>query len=188
MKSLLKAALEVQNLILANNWRFCFIGGLALQRWGEPRVTNDIDLTLITEFSGEEKFIDIILSKFSPRIDDAKDFALSARVLLVKSSQGIGIDIALGGMPFEIDAVSRATYFQYNKNTSLLTASAEDLIVMKAFANRDKDWMDIKGILLRNNKKLETDYIFQHLIPLVTIKEEPEITEKLKRLMNDDAS
>jgi len=32
------AALEIQDFCRARNWRFCFIGALAVQRWGEPRL------------------------------------------------------------------------------------------------------------------------------------------------------
>ena len=182
-KSLLKAALEVQNIILEQNWRFCFIGGLAVQRWGEPRVTNDVDLTVITEFANEEQFIDILLSRLHPRIEDAREFARAARVLLVSSRAGVGVDIALGGMPVEIEAVARASYFEFAKGIRLLTASPEDLIVMKAFANRDKDWLDIRGVVIRNHKSLDQAYIYQHLSPLCILKEEPEIIERLKSIM-----
>lgn len=48
MNSLLAAALELQEFCLANQWRFCFIGGLAVQRWGVPRNTGDVDATLLT--------------------------------------------------------------------------------------------------------------------------------------------
>jgi hypothetical protein len=36
---LFAAALEIQQFFNAHGWRFCFIGGLAVQRWGEPRLT-----------------------------------------------------------------------------------------------------------------------------------------------------
>ena len=31
------------------------MGGVALQRWGEPRLTQDVDLTLLTGFGDEEQ-------------------------------------------------------------------------------------------------------------------------------------
>ena len=43
----LDAALRLQEFCRARDWRFCFIGGLAVQKWGEPRVTDDVDLTLL---------------------------------------------------------------------------------------------------------------------------------------------
>ena len=34
---LLEAAQEIQQFCQSRNWRFCFIGGIAVQRWGEAR-------------------------------------------------------------------------------------------------------------------------------------------------------
>lgn len=48
MNGLFSAAELVQDLCEREGWEFCFIGGLAVQRWGEPRVTRDVDLTLLT--------------------------------------------------------------------------------------------------------------------------------------------
>ena len=47
MNELIRVAADVQGFCESRRWRFCFIGGLALQRWGEPRETVDVDLTLL---------------------------------------------------------------------------------------------------------------------------------------------
>jgi hypothetical protein len=39
MKDLYEIAAKVQGFLASQQWKFCFIGGLALQRWGEPRLT-----------------------------------------------------------------------------------------------------------------------------------------------------
>jgi len=39
MNSLLKAAKEVAEFMTVRRWEFCIIGGLAVQRWGEPRTS-----------------------------------------------------------------------------------------------------------------------------------------------------
>jgi len=52
MNSILEAANELQTFCSAAGWKFCFIGGLAVQRWGEPRQTQAADLTLITGIPG----------------------------------------------------------------------------------------------------------------------------------------
>ncbi len=39
MNRLFAAAEQVQRLCQAETWSFCFIGGLAVQHWGEARVT-----------------------------------------------------------------------------------------------------------------------------------------------------
>lgn len=73
MIELFRQALLVQRFIEERDWEFCFIGGLALQRWGEPRATRAIDLTLFTDFGREMEFMDPLLAAFRPRIDDARD-------------------------------------------------------------------------------------------------------------------
>ena len=93
----LAAAVEVQSLCQQQHWRFCFIGGVAVQRWGEPRLTQDVDLTLLTGFGKEEQFIDLLLGAYSARRADARDFALSHRVLLLRTASGVDVDVALGG-------------------------------------------------------------------------------------------
>ena len=105
MIELFQVALEVQDFCEANHWEYCFIGGVALQRWGEPRVTQDVDLTIVTGFGNEKSFIEPFLQKYSTRIDDAERFALDNRVLLLVSETGIGIDIALGGLPLDRKSV-----------------------------------------------------------------------------------
>lgn len=57
MIELVGLAREVQDFLEDRRWRFCFIGGLSVQRWGEPRLTRDIDLSVLTGFGREEEFI-----------------------------------------------------------------------------------------------------------------------------------
>lgn len=181
MSDIFHVAAEVQNYCIQSRWKFCFIGGLALQHWGELRVTQDVDLTLLTGFREEERYVDALLSRFAPRIDDAQQFALRNRVLLLQSAEGIGIDVALGGLPFEEQLVARATEHGFLPGVSLRICTAEDLIVLKAFADRPRDWSDIEGIVIRQ-KKLDWQHIERQLRPLAEAKESPHIVERLWRL------
>ncbi len=63
--AVLVAAAEVQAFCRAQGWKFCFIGGIAVQRWGMPRFTQDVDLTLLTGFGSEEGYVDAVLGEFS---------------------------------------------------------------------------------------------------------------------------
>jgi len=186
MIDLFHVAEDVQRLCFRECWRFCFIGGLALQRWGEPRVTKDVDLTLLTGFGDEGAYIDELLRTFAPRVADAKEFALLNRVVLLQSTGGIGIDVALGGLPYEELVVERATSFEFLPGISLLTCAAEDLIVLKAFADRGRDWSDIQGIVIRQTA-LDWRYIEAQLAPLAEAKESPEILDRLLRLRDQCA-
>lgn len=181
MNEVIRAAANLQALCVAENWRFCFIGGLAVQRWGEPRETVDVDLTLLTGFRDEARFIRILLDHYEPRIEAAAEFATSRRVLLVRAESGVGLDIALGGMPFEEMAVDRSSLFSFPLDVPLRTCSAEDLIVLKAFAARSKDWMDVEGIIIRQAGQLDWSYVRTQLLPLLELKEAPEIWDQLEK-------
>jgi hypothetical protein len=96
VNAVIAAAAELQAVCEAEGWRFCLIGGVALQRWGEARETVDVDLTLLTGFGAEAPFIARLTAAFTARIDDAAAFALANRVLLLRAASGVGLD-RLGG-------------------------------------------------------------------------------------------
>ncbi len=181
MNALIQAAAELQAVCVQHTWRFCFIGGLAVQRWGEPRETVDVDLTLLTGFTNEVRFVSVLMAAFASRIDNAAQFAAVNRVLLLRATSGVGLDIALGGLPFEEMAVSRSSLFTFPPDVPLRTCSAEDLIVLKAFADRPKDWIDIDGIVVRQDAVLDWPYIRTQLAPLAELKDSPELVNKLEQ-------
>ena len=184
MKALFHIAAELDTHLSQLNWGYCFIGGIALQRWGQPRLTNDIDITILAGFGDEALYIDELLNLYKARIPDARQFALNNRVLLLISKDGIPIDVALGGISFEENAVSRASRYEFLPGLSLLTCSAEDLIVLKSFADRPRDWGDVETIISRQKGHLNWNYIFDQLEPLSQVKDSQEIIEHLKKLKN----
>lgn len=181
MNALYAAALEVSEFMTEREWRFCIIGGLAVVRWGEPRTTADVDMTLLTGFGREEDFAKPLLDKFQGRTSNALEFALEQRVLLVEASNGRDIDISFGAFPFEEEMVSRATAFEFDEGVSLVTCSAEDLFVLKVFAGRPQDWADAESVAIR--QPLDRKYVLGHLGPLTELKEAPEDLERAEKLL-----
>jgi hypothetical protein len=177
------AALEAQDLCRAKGWAFCFIGALAAQRWGEPRLTQDVDLTVVTGFGAEEAYVDTLLATFAGRRDDAREFALRHRVLLLRSRAGVPIDVALGAIPFEERMVARASDFTIAPGATLRTCSAEDLVVLKALAGRDKDWLDIAGVAVRQAGRLDERLVWSELEPLLELKGAPEAARRLRAIL-----
>ncbi len=102
-------------------------------------------------------------------------------MLLLRSEQDVGIDIVLGGLPFEARVIERSTPWSLGNARTLRTCSAEDLLVMKVFAARDKDWADVTSILERQGKKLDLGLIRTELHPLLEAKEQPALADKLER-------
>ncbi|KAF0126454.1 MAG: hypothetical protein FD154_1105 [Elusimicrobia bacterium] len=183
MKTLFEAAGELQRFLAGKRWKFCFIGGIALQRWGEPRLTLDADISLLTGFGGEEEVAREIIAAYRPRINDAVAFARDNRVLPVEAGNGARFDISLAAFDFEEEIIDRASYFDFSPSVRLLTCSAEDLAVMKAFACRDKDLADLRTIVARQGAALDKKTILERLKPLAAIKPEEDIPRKIMPIL-----
>jgi hypothetical protein len=183
LSPILEAAIELQAFCSSRGWRFCFIGGIVVPRWGEPRTTADADLTLLTGFGNEEAFVDPLLAAFRARVDGARELALSRRVVLIEASNTVGLDVALGGLPFEERLIERASDFAVGPGLFLRTCCAEDLIVLKTFAGREIDWLDVRGIAIRQAGRLDEALIFRELSPLIELKGTPEAGERLRGIL-----
>lgn len=179
---LIAAAERLQQAWDRQGIKFCFIGGIAIQHWGEPRMTNDVDATVAGEFGREKQLATKLLSGMRPRIDDAIQFATVNRVLLMWDSQGVSVDASLAAMPYELGVIERAQNQSIRAGVSIRLCAATDLVILKAFANRQRDWQDIRGVLIRSGHLLDREFIRAELAILAELKEEPEILDKLEIL------
>jgi hypothetical protein len=100
----------------------------------------------------------------------------------LEAPNGVPIDIALAGLPFEELVVERSSVFEFAPGCSLRTCSSEDLVVLKLFAFRPRDLADVESVVIRQGGGLDWEYIEQQLAPLAEVKEPSEIMEALARL------
>jgi hypothetical protein len=184
LADLIIAAAKLQASWRAIGFEFCFIGGLAVQYWGEPRLTNDVDATIWTDFGNERPVIRQLMRDLKGRIENADDFALVNRVLLVQESSGVDVDVSLAAFPYERELIGRAKERPF-RDVGLVICGPSDLIVLKAFANRPRDWQDIRGILIRSGSFLDWDLIQSELKVLADLKNEPEILVQLQNLRTE---
>lgn len=126
--------------------------------------------------------MDRLLAGFKPRREGAREFALRHSVLLLWSSAGVGIDVALGALPFEERCVARASDWTIPPGVVLRTCIAEDLVVLKVFAGRPKDWLDLESILVRQRRTPNWRLILRELKPLLELRETPQNLDKLQQL------
>jgi len=165
-----------------SNLESTLIGGVAASLRGKPRLTNDVDILVI------DADIDDLLATsskfgFSRRIPDAADFAHASRVLLLRFDDGnVDLDVSLGGLPFEIEAVRRSDVVRFG-GLELRVAQPEDLIIMKAVAGRPRDVSDIES-LIEANPTLDVDRIRRWTRELASMLDRPEIHEDLERLLS----
>ncbi len=167
---LLDAAQEIQQFCRSRHWRFCFIGGIAVQRWGEARLTRDADLTVYTGIGNELRYIDELLGTFTSRIESAREFALGHRVLLLRASNGIPLDVTLGALPFEDNAVTSASSEEIVAGVRLQLASPGALVVFKVFADRPQDWLDVEGIIVKSGCLINWNEVRADLAALLELK------------------
>ena len=183
MNLVLETALALQKFFDERGWQFCFIGGIAVQEWSEARMTDDVDITLITGFGDEERFIDALLGWLKPARPDAKEFAQQRRVLLLQHPNGVKVDIAMGAFPVEIEATQRAKTVELAPGFNLRLCTAEDLIVFKTFAGRPLDLRDVEMTIVRQgDANLDWNYIHEQLRPLLELKEAPDLLNQLEVL------
>lgn len=177
MNELEAAAWEAHELFTKLNVSYVIIGGLAVQYWGEPRFTQDIDLTVSAPLDEAPVFIQKILDHFDPRLENAVEFARQNRMVLVKASNGFPIDIALGLPGYEDEVMQRAIEYEIAPGKFIHLCSAEDLIIHKAVAGRAQDIRDIEGIVYRQGNVLDEKYIRKWLKEFAKITGKPEVVD-----------
>lgn len=180
---LLDAAVEIQGFCTQQRWSFCFIGGIAVQHWGEQRFTRDADLTLYTGVGDEKTFIDTVLRTFAPRNEGVRDFALRNRVLLIYAGNGMPIDISLGAVPFEQKAAADAKMQELAPGFRLRLCSPAALVVFKVFAGRPLDWNDVEGIVAKSGKRIDWSDVRSDLRELLALKQDDESLPRLEKLL-----
>ncbi|MEM6821435.1 MAG: nucleotidyl transferase AbiEii/AbiGii toxin family protein [Verrucomicrobiota bacterium] len=181
MKDLIVLAAEIQQLLETEDRQFCFIGGLALLHWGEPRMTQDLDIVVFSESSRNDSCLDVLLKHYTSRVDEPRELASEKGVLLLQSAKGIGVDIALGSIRYEALVVQRSRNVEFGANAQLKICSAEDLVIYKAIANRSRDWLELNSIRIRQ-VDLDWNYILRELKPLVEAKGNLDIYKRVEIL------
>ena len=169
------AAAEVLHLLDEHGIPACLVGALAVHRWGEPRATADVDLTVLAPYGEEDRVLDLLFGRFAPRRTDARALALSHRVALVHGSAGVPVDVALAAFGFEIEALDRASPWLIVPGVTVRTCSAEDLILYKLVAARTRDLVDVESIVRRQHNRLDVERIRRWGRELAALKDDPEL-------------
>jgi hypothetical protein len=172
---LMQAAAEVFAAFNDLGLRGCLIGAMAVQRWGQPRFTQDVDLTVMAPFGSEKPLVDALLVRFGARVTDARKHALEHRVLLVRASNGVSVDVSLAALPFEEEVLARASRWRLVDDAWLETCSAEDLVIYKLIAARPQDLVDVMSVVRRQASRLDVDRIRHWGREFAELKEDPDL-------------
>jgi hypothetical protein len=150
------------------------IGGVAVIARGVPRQTIDVDGTVWAEALDLDRLFDALRGHgLIPRIADARDFARQRQVLLLRhEASGTPVEVSLAWLPFEREALERATVEDI-AGVSVPVASAEDLIIYKTVAWRDRDRSDVERLLVLYGSGVNLDRIRSIVGEIASVLDEP---------------
>jgi predicted nucleotidyltransferase len=164
--------------------RYMLIGGLAVIARGVPRDTDDIDATVWAP--GVE--LDDLLAALGEegitgRIPDLDAFARRSQVLLLQHEPtGTPLEISLAWLPFEEEAMARAETLVLG-GARLPVAVAEDLVVYKVVAWRDRDRADVERLLAAHRGAIDLDRVRGLVRQFAEALDEPERVTEFERLV-----
>jgi hypothetical protein len=167
----------------ANQIKGLVIGDVAASFLGRARLTADVDALVLLDESRWEQFLrPSAVHGLVPRHPDALAFAREVRMLLLRhDASGVNVDVAMGALPFEEEAVARGTARDVG-GVVIPLPTPEDLIIMKAVAHRDKDLIDIQSVLDRN-PKVDKRRIRRWVREFANALAKPELLDDLERLL-----
>jgi len=164
---------------------YMVIGGQAVLLYGDPRLTEDIDITLAATPDEVDTLLALAVREgWRALPEHPRDFAQEMYVLPAVSAEGVRVDFIFSFTPFEREAIARARTHQI-EGAPVRFAAPEDLIAMKMFAGRPRDLEDARNILLRN-PGMELDYLRQRLAELEQGMERS-LLQEFERLLPEGA-
>lgn len=174
---LIEALEEAINFLDKHRYRYVLIGGLANTFWGIVRATRDIDLKVLIEEGEYQEFRKAVYNNFKARLI-AQETPLIVSAL---ASNSVGIDFLMTIPGYDLTVFERAIPYAVN-DLKIWLCSPEDLIIYKAIANREKDWLDIERILAEQIDKIDVNYTKKWLTQFVEALEAPEILNRFSSL------
>lgn len=157
------------------------VGGLAVGIVGEARVTEDVDLILALPIHR--------LVTLAQRAKAAGFSVATASLEEAKATgavrfrwHGLHVDVILTSTAFERSAFARKLVVTL-AGRKMSVPSPEDLILLKLVPGRDKDLLDVKGIMVRHRHRLDRKYLAHWAERLDDEAQESRIWTTLHRLL-----
>lgn len=161
---------------------YMVIGGLAVDYWGVQRVTHDVDIAL----AFDPRNVRPLLEALQPQIDQisphAAEWAVDTGIVRFRHRNGIPVDLGVSDSPYLVQALARAVDVDAEGHT-VKFCTAEDLILHKLLADRDRD-RSLKGIFKRQRKKLDRAYLDPLVEQLAESTYRPYILDRYRSLLS----
>ncbi len=162
MTELERALAEAAAIFDQENIPYMVIGGVAVIIWGNTRATIDIDVTVWVEEDALEPTIMRLSQRLLARVDDPCAFTKRTRVLPVKATSGVPIDIIFATLPFERQAIEDAEEKTLGESR-VRVCRVSDLIVHKILSERPRDREDVRFLITRYADSLDRSVLDTHV-------------------------
>jgi predicted nucleotidyltransferase len=156
---------------------YAIIGGIALAQWGLPRLTQDVDIKVLVpnlEYALAQSDIRTAFPESARAITNS--------LIVAVNIAGVTVDFLLALPGYEESMIRRSVQIEFD-GSPVWVCTAEDLIIQKVVANREKDWLDVETVLIEQWGKLDQAYIQEWLAQFAEALEDAELLIKYRRLM-----
>jgi hypothetical protein len=174
------ALLGAVRLVEGLHLRYAVIGGLALAQWGVARATRDVDFKLAvpdTDYSAVRRAIEAAFPTPGRPGLPPSPLIVSVRV------EGVIVDFLLALPGYDSQIVERAVPREVG-GREVYFATAEDLVVQKLIAGRERDWLDIESLLESQHGRLDLVFVEDWAAQFAEALDRPEILQRLRALMS----
>lgn len=141
---------------------FMLIGGQAVLLHGEPRLTQDIDVSLGVASDRLPAIMDAAAAAGLRALPAEPESFVEETFVLPCGEPGTGlrVDFIFSTTPYEAQAIDRAVDVEI-RDLLVPFAAAEDLILHKLFAGRPRDLEDAAGVVRRKGDEIDWDYVLR---------------------------
>jgi predicted nucleotidyltransferase len=128
---------------------YMIIGGQAVLLYGEPRLTQDVDVTLGVAPDRLTDVLGVVEALGLRPLVEPEPFVAETLVLPCEEDEtGLRVDLVFSLPGYERTAIERANAVEVG-GAEVRFASVEDLLIHKLVAGRPRDLEDVRGVLLR---------------------------------------
>jgi hypothetical protein len=181
LEASLRAAVETVERL---GYRYALIGGIALAQWGVVRATYVVDLQVLApggDYAAARKALRTAFPQAA-----RQEIGRSPFIVAVSIGDVI-VDFLLALPGYEELIIERAIRRDLN-GWSAWICSAQDLIIQKAVADREKDWLDVEALLTEQRGRIDLTYTSGWLAQFAEALERPEMMGSYNMLVARSSS
>ncbi|NDD31620.1 MAG: hypothetical protein EB084_25500 [Proteobacteria bacterium] len=162
------------------------VGAVALAVWGEARYTLDVDFKISAERDDLHRLLAGLPPDCTP-LGPADEMIERAGLLFVRDADGVRLDLLLCETSFDDEVLRRAVTVELGQGVSARVCTAEDLLIYKLIATREKDLIDATSLIRRQGATLDLAYVRRWLREFETALDDSTLIPTLERLLQRPA-